>query len=1223
MENNNQERKNIFTGMETDVLAFWEANKIFEKSVENPPVGGAPKGEYVFYDGPPFATGTPHYGHLVASLMKDVVPRYWTMNGFSVHRRWGWDCHGLPIENIVEKELGLSSKKEIEEKVGVAEFNRLCRSKVLSYADEWKKTVKRLGRWVDMEYPYRTMDLPFMETIWHNIKQLYDKGLVYKDYRSMHICPRCETTLSQSEVAEGYKDVKDITVTAKFELVDEPGTFVLAWTTTPWTLPGNVALAVGADIDYILVKDLYIPEKTANPIGAVGEVVMKEEKTSQYILAKERFESYKKSFNNQEPKIIREFKGSELVGKSYKPVFDNYASDEKLVNRERGWKIYAADFVDTETGTGIVHIAPAFGEDDMKLGRAEKLPFIQHVGMDGTFKSEMGEMAGLHVKPKDDVQATDVAIIKYLAAKGLLFSKEKHEHSYPHCWRCDTPLLNYATSSWFVDITKMKDKMLEEAKNINWSPEHVKDGRFGQWLSGARDWSISRQRFWASCIPIWECACGKKEVLGSLEELYRKSNGAITKLILVRHGQAENNVENIITNRTDKYDLTELGKKQIAEAAEKVAGEISQYPEKVLFLASPVLRAHESAEMISKKIGIGYKMDDGIKDMDFGQWEDRDEDDDLDYNDELRIKYNKLTKEEKWAFKRGGTGESSKDVGERVFIWFKDILKENAGKTIIAVSHADPIIDLVNKLKSRSDHESYLAWDGQEYPKNGEVKVLYVDNSTGLEVDIHKDSLDKIGLLCDKCGGTMKRIPDVLDCWFESGSMPYAQWHYPFENKERLDKNFPAQFIAEGIDQTRAWFYYLHAISVGIKDKHAFDNVIVNGIVLAEDGKKMSKKLKNYPDPNEVLERQGADALRYYLLTSPVMQAENLSFSEKGVAECLRKVNMLLWNVYKFYETYAENSPLERGGAVIGDGVCEAGQKNVLDKWIVARLNQLVSEVSGGMNKYDLPKATRPIAAFIDDFSTWYLRRSRDRFKEEGEDKNNALATTKFVLIELSKVMAPFTPFIAEQIWQKVTGNNLANVEKSVHLEKWPDNSPLERGVAEGRGVSSDSEEGDVVAEMATVRKIVELGLSKRDEVGIKVRQPLSELRITNYELRNEYVDLIKDELNVKNISCNDGEGELSVELDTTMTPELLAEGAKRELVRLVNAERKNADLTIADRIKLYCDAQGEMTKKALTDFGDELKKDVLAEEIIIGGVEGGKEVDVNGEKAVIKIEKI
>ncbi|MFA5248311.1 MAG: class I tRNA ligase family protein [Patescibacteria group bacterium] len=1183
---NNKIKVNIFTEMEGDVLAFWEANKIFEKSVAK----DAPKGEYVFYDGPPFATGTPHYGHLVASLMKDVVPRYWTMNGYSVHRRWGWDCHGLPIENIVEKELGLSSKKEIEEKVGVAEFNRLCRSKVFSYADEWKKTIKRLGRWVDMEYPYRTMDLPFMETIWWNFKQLFDKGLVYKDYRSMHVCPRCETTLSQSEVAEGYKDVKDLTVTAKFELVEEPGTFVLAWTTTPWTLPGNVALAVGESIKY----------KVLSIKGEEGK----------YILAQERIDDVMK---DKEYEVVEEIGGKDLVGKKYKPVFDNYINDEKIENKENGWKIYAADFVDTETGTGIVHIAPAFGEDDMKLGRAEKLPFIQHVSMDGTFKPEMGEMAGMHVKPKDDVQATDVAVIKYLAAKGLLFSKEKHEHSYPHCWRCETPLINYATSSWFIDITKIKNKMLDEAKDINWSPEHIKDGRFGQWLEGARDWSISRQRFWASCIPIWECSCGQRKVLGSLEELYKESNGALTKLILVRHGESENNIKDIISTQLDKYDLTEKGKKQAKEAAKKIKAEISK--DEVVLFSSPILRARETANIIAHEIKVEIELSDGIKEMELGSWEDCDEKE-LSLTDDLRKEYDKIPRDQKWSVKRGETGESSADVAERVYSWLKEILKKHAGKTIIIVTHGDPVIDLINKLKARDEKESAKAWAGPEYPENACVKTVYVNNATALEMDLHKDSLDEIKLSCDKCEGEMKRVPDVLDCWFESGSMPYAQWHYPFENKEHLDKNFPAQFIAEGIDQTRAWFYYLHAISVGLKGKCAFDNAIVNGIVLAEDGKKMSKKLKNYPDPNEVLEKHGADALRYYLLTSPVMQAENMSFSEKGVAESLRKVNMLLWNVYKFYETYANQ--------ITNYELQITNLPNILDKWIVAKFNQLVLEVSSGMTNYDLPRATRPIALFIDDFSTWYLRRSRDRFKDEGEDKNNALATTKFILENLAKVMAPFTPFIAEQLWQKVTRNNFANAEKSVHLEEF---------------FKAEKVDDKIINEMKQARDLVEVVLSLRDENNLKIRQPLSWIRPvlngTIWEPEEQLRNIILDEVNIKKWRENETELNENIKgfgetrnnfeclLNIELTPELVAEGLKRELVRFINAERKNADLTIADRIKLQISTESETVKNAVKLFEADLKKDVLADEIIIGDAEEGKEVNVNGEKVIIKVEKI
>jgi len=577
-----QTNSSLVSKMEEEILNFWEQKEIFKKSVEKE----APKGDYVFYDGPPFATGTPHYGHIVASTMKDIVPRYWTMKGYRVERTWGWDCHGLPIENIVEKEMGSKSKKDIE-KMGVAEFNERCRSKVLVYVGEWEKVIRRLGRWADMNNAYKTMDLNFMESVWWVFKQLWDKGLIYEGYRSMHICPRCETTLSQQEVAEGYKDIKDLSATAKFELADEPGTFVLAWTTTPWTLIGNVALAIGKNVDYVVLG-------IRNQESGIREKI---------ILSKNRLEIIKGEYE-----IIRKLKGKDLVGKKYKPLFDYYFGNEKLENRQNGWKIYAADFVTTEEGTGVVHIAPAFGEDDMNLGKKEKLPFIQHVNMDGTIKAEVKDLAGLNVKPTDDTQKTDVEIIKYLAQHNLLFAKEKYEHSYPHCWRCETPLINYATSSWFVNVTKIKDKALKLAKKINWSPKHIKEGRFGNWLEGARDWSISRQRFWASVIPIWQCdQCGEKRVFGSAAEL------------------------------------------------EKMSGE-------------------------------------------------------------------KIT-------------------------------------------------------------------------------------------DLHKHIVDKITFKCEKCDGTMKRVPDVLDTWFDSGSMPYAQMHYPFQNKEKFEKNFPAEFIAEGDDQTRAWFYYLHVIA--------------------------------------------------------------------------------------------------------------------------------------------------------------------------------------------------------------------------------------------------------------------------------------------------------------------------------------------------------------------------------------------------------------------------
>jgi isoleucyl-tRNA synthetase len=610
----------------------------------------------------------------------------------------------------------------------------------------------------------------------------------------------------------------------------------------------------------------------------------------------------------------------------------------------------------------------------------------------------------------------------------------------------------------------------------------------------------------------------------------------------------------------------------------------------------------------------------------------------------------------------GGDGETQTQVQGRIYDWLLKILPENKGKTIIIVSHSDPIDDLISILRGRSKHDSGYSLYGPEHTSIGKHRIVYLNNATKREIDLHKDSVDEIVLKCDLCGAKMKRVPDVLDTWFDSGSMPYAQMHYPFENKERFEQNFPAEFIAEGVDQTRAWFYYLHVLAVGIKNNFAYKNVIVNGIVLAEDGKKMSKRLKNYPDPEFLFEKYGADALRYYMLTSPVMTAENLNFSEKGVADCLRKVNMILWNVYKFYEMYAteitndelriknlENSPLSRGVAE-GRGVL-----NILDQWIVVRLNYLIIEVSSGMRRYDLPSATRPIVAFIDDLSTWYLRRSRERFKSEDEDvKQSALATTRYVLVELAKVMAPFTPFIAEQLWQKVTGNNFINSEKSVHLEVWPEKTKLtlvDSVEMPNNGVLGDAG-FDIIMAMSYARNACNLGLAARDKAGIKVRQPLRlmyvdiklpKISATQFVIDNRsfFNEIIQEEINVKkvelifdqggrekyidngltNVEVKDGENFVS--LVKTLTPELVAEGLKRELVRFINAERKNSGLTINDKIELTIATESAAVKEALKTFEQDLKKDVLAEKIIIGAVEGGKEVEANGEKLIIKIDKI
>ncbi|OGH58683.1 MAG: hypothetical protein A2725_03225 [Candidatus Magasanikbacteria bacterium RIFCSPHIGHO2_01_FULL_33_34] len=944
---------------ESEILEFWKKDKTFEKSVNERPENKP----YVFYDGPPFATGLPHYGHIVAGLMKDVVPRYWTMQGYRVERVWGWDCHGLPVENIIESDLKLNSKKDIE-KLGVDKFNEACRVAVLKYTEEWRKTVERMGRWVDMEHSYKTMDIEYMESVWWVFKELFNKGLIYEGYKAMHICPRCVTPLSNFEVTQGYKDVKDLSATAKFKLKNakeklgvDGDVYVLAWTTTPWTLPGNVALAVGGDIEYMVVRF----------------------ENENFVVAKERLQEV---FKEKEFEVVQKINNKDLVGLEYEPLFPYFA------NTENAFKVVSADFVTVENGTGIVHIAPAFGNDDYEVGQKEKIGWVQHVTMDGLFTNEVTDFAGFEVKPKEDITKTDVEIIKWLAHNNKLFSKAKYEHSYPHCWRCDTPLLNYATSSWFVRVTDLKDDLVNNNHDISWVPEHLKEGRFGKWLEGARDWAISRNRFWGTPLPIWKSDDGDVFCIGNVKELEELSGQKIT--------------------------------------------------------------------------------------------------------------------------------------------------------------------------------------------------------------DLHKHIVDNI--VIEKNGKKYTRIPEVLDCWFESGSMPYAQMHYPFENKAKFEAGFPSEFIAEGQDQTRGWFYTLHVLATALtigsessipkeKTSGAFKNVIVNGIVLAEDGKKMSKRLKNYPDPNEMLEKYGADAMRYYLVSSPVMYAEDLRFSESAVRDVYNKVVNTLWNVYSFYKMF------EVDAKEIDVGKSE----NILDTWILAKQQELVREVTDNMKAYKLAEASRPIMDFILELSQWYVRRSRDRFKGDDEkDKQFALATLKEVLLTLSKVMAPFTPFVSEKIFM-----DLNSGETSVHLENWPE-------------INDDYVGEEVLIQMNEARKIVEESLFLRKEAKIKVRQPLQKL-VIDKDFPDGLKNIIADEVNVKEVLFGE-----KIELDTQLSEELIKEGLVREVVRAINQIRKEKGLTREIKVSILYETEDEEIKAVFDEFADEIKKQVSADNVEIG--EGEEEVEINQKKLKLKV---
>lgn len=1109
-----EEKESIAT-REERVLRRWTEEHVFEETLratcDNEP--------YVFYDGPPFATGLPHYGHLLAGTIKDIIPRYQTMRGRFVRREWGWDCHGLPVENLIEKELGFQTKKDIEE-YGIEQFNEKARESVLMYDKEWHKIVPRMGRFVDMEKSYKTMDASYTESIWWAFKTLYDKKLIYEGFKSMHICPRCETTLAISEVGMNYKDTKDISVFVKFPLVDEPDTAFLAWTTTPWTLPGNVALAVGPEIEYVKI--------------ATGG--------ARYILAKERLSI----LGGAAYEILETMKGSDLLGRAYMPVFPDYAEDETLPSRERGWKVYPGDFVTTESGTGIVHIAPAFGEDDMELGKREKLPFVQHVAMNGVIRDSLKGFAGLHVKPAsgdDKVRlSTDIAILKYLQEKGRFFAKENITHSYPYCWRCDTPLLNYAASSWFVDVTKLKPRLIEENKEISWVPEHMQQGRFGKWLEGARDWAISRSRYWGAPIPVWKCnKCGNVEVMGSVAELSEKLKSSNSYFIM-RHGESDMNVTETLSYKAeDVHPLTERGRTQVKSAAAKLKGKGID-----LIIASPMQRTRESAALVAEELGLAPEqvvVDARIREVDTGILNGHSV---KEYRERFASTLEKFTV-------RIPEGETLEEMKDRIGAFFVDIDATYKGKTILVVTHEYAVWlaeafrrGMTNEEASRMKDEA-----GDDFVANAEVREFpYAPfpHDRHFTLDFHRPFVDtETSYHCSCELGMMTRVPEVFDCWFESGAMPFAQFHYMGDERtpegKAFVRNFPADFIAEGLDQTRGWFYTQLILSVGLFDRSPYKRVIVNGLILAEDGQKMSKKLKNYPDPMEIVARYGADALRYYLIASPAVRGEELRFSTAGVDEVYKKLILRIDNVRSFYMLYAGDVTIMRR---------TPESKHVLDRWILARWFETHTEVTHHLDTQELDRAARPILSFVDDLSTWYIRRSRDRFKSEDEaDRVAAIATTGWILFRLSELLAPLMPFFADDLYARLS---VEEKKKSVHLEDWP---PI--------GVAPST----ILDDMEAVRSVVSLALEVRAKEGVKVRQPLARLEsgLEKLKGKTEFLAIIADEVNVKEVLIVPGiEG---VRLDLVITPELRDEGVLRDLIRHVQELRKQKGFVPSDAIRL------------------------------------------------------
>lgn len=898
-----------FPKQEEGTLTFWRESKAFEKSVEM----RSPKKSYVFYDGPPFATGLPHYGHLLGSTSKDIIPRYWTMKGYRVERVWGWDCHGLPIENMIEKKLDIKGGKKGIEELGIAKFNDACRNEVMRLDKEWEKIIERLGRWVDFEHNYKTMDTDFMESVWWGFKQLYEKNLIYEGRKVVLYCPRCATPLSNFEIAmdNSYQDVEDPSLYVKFKLkrptVKAKKEYFIAWTTTPWTLPGNVALAVQNDAEYVLM-DL------GN--GEAGWV------------AKELSE---KLFSQEKWQVIATKKGSELVGLAYEPLFPYMTSSSK-----KAWTVLAADFVSLEDGTGIVHTAAIFGEDDYALALKEKLPLVPTLDDQGKFLPFVGIVSGQFYKK------AEAPIMDDLERRGLVFKRETLVHSYPHCYRCNTPLYYNAVPAWFIDIQSLKPKLVEANSHMHWYPEHLKEGRFGKGLETAPDWNISRSRYWGTPMPIWtaidEGGKLRRRIIGSIEEL------------------------------------------------------------------------------------------------------------------------------KQWA------------------------------------------VD----------------------PKRAEEIT-----------DIHREFIDDIELYVDdKKELVGQRIPEVFDCWVESGSMPFASRHYPFENQAEFEANYPAQYVSEYIAQTRAWFYVMHVLSVGIFGNHAADNTLTTGTILAEDGSKMSKSKNNYPDPMNLINQYGVDSLRLYLMSSPVMRAENLNFNEKEVSDIRKKVFVIWYNCLSFYKMTAGETPI--------DVTRPPKPAHILDKWLIARLAQARQVVTDSMDNYDVVKASRELMDVVNDVSTWYVRRSRDRLKNDqsGEVRH----TYGWALHLLAQLFAPITPFFSEFVHHQ-----LVDQSTSIHHTDWPE-------------LVLTKEMGELLAQMSLARQVVERGLAARSDAGIRIRQPLADLTVANAELNQFLTDVIAEEVNVKQISWKPGKGDVSVFLNTKITPELKAEGDARELIRSIQKLRKEHGLTFGDR---------------------------------------------------------
>lgn len=1135
-----------FKKIEEKVLAFWESQRIFERSMELRAKG---RKKFVFFEGPPTANGHPHMGHFEGRLFKDLFNRYKTMRGYYVLRKAGWDTHGLPVELQVEKELGFKSKKDIEA-YGIAQFNRKCRENVWAYINEWEEMTKRMGFWVDMAHPYITYETPYVESLWAILKQIWDKKFLYLAHKVVPFCTRCGTPLSSHEVAQGYKKIIENSVYLKFKL--KPGqkignfitndkTYILSWTTTPWTLPGNVALAVGKDMRYVL--------------GNFGK--------ENYILAKDLINKIfplptasKLEGQKIKPKTIlipiKDLAGIDLTGLEYEPLFDIPS-----LKSATSYKVYAADFVTTDEGTGVVHTAVMYGEDDYELGTREDLPKIHTVDEQGKFIGVSKELNGKYVKSKE----TEKTILEYLKSRENLFASEPYEHDYPYCWRCDTPLLYYAKTSWFIRMTALKDQLLANNAQVNWIPEHIKEGRFGQWLREGKDWAISRERYWGTPLPIWKCVrCEAHSAIGSIAELRAHAIPSGNTYYILRHGVTTRNEHEkmLMSFQLDKdiYHMTDEGLAQVTNSLEKFKS-IEHFDS---IYASPFIRTQETADIASRLFKIKVQTNDRLREIEHL----------IVCEGQSLATCNERHKPT--AFERNDAGESWNDVRMRLSEFMEEIESTHKGKKILIVSHGDPLWLLGYMGKGMTAEEilslerSGKGW----YPEFGTIRKIAWEpiprNELG-ELDLHRPFVDNVAFRCDACGAAMKRITDLADVWFDSGCMPFAQWHWPFENAKIFKSQFPADFIVEGVDQTRGWFYTLLAVSTLLEKGTPYKNVMSLGHVLDEKGQKLSKSKGNYVSPHEIMNSYSVDATRWYFYTvnSP---GEPKLFSPRDVEERLKGFLATLQNCMRFFELYKEN---------ITEQETAKNEKayGLLDKWILSRLSSTTRTVTENLDAYDPMAAARTLERFVvDDLSNWWLRRSRKR--------TGSLPILRQLLLEVAKLCAPFMPFTAEDIFIRLDGRALTDVE-SIHLADWPS--------LDKKRISSKLE-----SIMMTVQEIVTRGLATRKEKQIKVRQPLASIMIEGGKLDPDLEELIRDELNVKAVQYRKI-GEL--ELDTLLTKELLAEGFVREFMRQVQDMRKEIGYKFYD--KAYCQwhTDDEELARAIMSWKDTIKKDTVLSELV------------------------